>query len=119
MSFTEVRVLRLAVVTGLALALAMGRASAQEAPFPGDLLKNAAVKAALDGAKASETQTIADQIRFCEIPAPPFKEEVRGRELQRVFEQLGLQNVRAAPPRRHRRAPRHRVSRRHRRQGEA
>jgi len=94
MSFTEVRVLRLAVVTGLALALAVGAASAQEAPFPGDLLKNAAVKAALDGAKASETQTIADQIRFCEIPAPPFKEEVRGRELQRVFEQLGLQNVR-------------------------
>ena len=94
MSFTEVRVLRLAVMTGLALALATGAASAQEAPFPGDLLKNAAVKAALDGAKASETQTIADQIRFCEIPAPPFKEEVRGRELQRVFEQLGLQNVR-------------------------
>ena len=94
MSLTEVRVLRLAVMTGLALALATGAASAQEAPFPGDLLKNSAVKAALDGAKASETLTIADQIRFCEIPAPPFKEEVRGRELQRVFEQLGLQNVR-------------------------
>ena len=94
MSLTEVRVLRLAVMTGLALALATGAASAQEAPFPGDLLKNSAVKTALDGAKASETLTIADQIRFCEIPAPPFKEEVRGRELQRVFEQLGLQNVR-------------------------
>jgi tripeptide aminopeptidase len=94
MSLTEVRVLRLAAMTGLALALVTGAAAAQEAPFPGDLLKNPAVKAALDGAKASETQTVADQIRFCEIPAPPFKEEVRGRELQRVFEQLGLQNVR-------------------------
>ncbi|PYR37056.1 MAG: peptidase M20 [Acidobacteria bacterium] len=48
----------------------------------------------MDGAKASEAQTIEDQIRFCEIPAPSFKEEVRGRELQRVFQQLGLQNVR-------------------------
>ena len=35
-----------------------------------------------------------DQIRFCEIPAPSFKEEVRGQELKRVFQQLGLQNVR-------------------------
>ena len=59
-----------------------------------DLMQNPAVKAALDAAKASEPQTIADQIRFCEIPAPPFKEEVRGRELKRVFQQLGLQNVR-------------------------
>ena len=59
-----------------------------------DLLKNPAVKAALDAAKASEAQTIADQIRFCEIPAPSFKEEVRGAELKRVFKQIGLQNVR-------------------------
>ena len=44
--------------------------------------------------KSSEPDTIADQIRFCEIPAPSFKEEVRGRELQRVFLQIGLQNVR-------------------------
>jgi len=57
-------------------------------------LKDPAVKAALDAAKANEAQTIEDQIRFCEIPAPSFKEEVRGRELQRVFQQLGLQNVR-------------------------
>jgi len=59
-----------------------------------DLLKDPAVKAALDAAKATEPQTIADQIRFCEIPAPSFKETVRGEELKRVFQQLGLQNVR-------------------------
>ena len=63
-------------------------------PSPGELLKEPAVKAAIDAAKATEAQTIADQIRFCEIPAPSFKEEVRGQELQRVFTQLGLQNVR-------------------------
>ena len=67
---------------------------AQGAASPADLIKDAAVRAAIDGAKASEAQTIEDQIRFCEIPAPSFKEEVRGRELQRVFQQLGLQNVR-------------------------
>src|SRR6185295_19972461 len=63
-------------------------------PSPADLLKDPAVKAAVDGAKATEAQTIADQIRFCEIPAPEFKEEARGLELKRVFTQLGLQNVR-------------------------
>ena len=86
--------LRFAVTSALVVGLAAFSASAQEAPTPADLLKNPAVKAALDGAKATEAQTVADQIRFCEIPAPPFKEEVRGQELKRVFEQLGLQNVR-------------------------
>jgi acetylornithine deacetylase/succinyl-diaminopimelate desuccinylase-like protein len=61
---------------------------------PADLIQSPAVKAALAAAKSSEPQTIADQIRICEIPAPSFKEEVRGRELQRVFQELGLENVR-------------------------
>jgi tripeptide aminopeptidase len=79
----------------LVLALFGGAMRAQNAsPTPADLVKDPAVKAALDGAKAHESQTVEDQIRFCEIPAPSFKEEVRGRELQRVFQQLGLQNVR-------------------------
>jgi acetylornithine deacetylase/succinyl-diaminopimelate desuccinylase-like protein len=78
----------------MALAVAGGGAQAPGAsPTPADLLKDPAVKTALDGAKASEPQTVEDQIRFCEIPAPSFKEETRGRELQRVFQQLGLQNV--------------------------
>ena len=79
----------------LAIALAVGVVQAQNgSPSPGDLLKEPAVKAAIDAAKATETQTIADQIRFCEIPAPSFKEDARGQELKRVFQQLGLQNVR-------------------------
>ena len=80
----EVCVLRFAAMSWLVLALAVGSADAQEAAAAGDLLKDPAVKAALDAAKASEAQTIADQIRICEIPAPPFKEEVRGQELKRV-----------------------------------
>jgi tripeptide aminopeptidase len=88
-------VLRSVLAGGLAVALAVGVVQAQSgSPSPGDLLKDPAVKAAIDAAKASEAQTIADQIRFCEIPAPSFKEELRGQELKRVFTQLGLQNVR-------------------------
>ena len=65
------------------------------APPPvADLMQNAALKAAIAAAKTTEAQTIDDQVRFCEIPAPSFKEEVRGAELKRVFQDLGLQNVR-------------------------
>jgi tripeptide aminopeptidase len=88
-------VLRSMAVIGVAVALsAVGVRGQSTSPTPADLVKDPAVKAAIDGAKATEPQTIEDQIRFCEIPAPSFKEEVRGRELQRVFQQLGLQNVR-------------------------
>ena len=61
---------------------------------PRELIKDSGVQAALTIVKNAEPETIADQIRFCEIPAPSFKEEVRGRELQRVFQQIGLANVR-------------------------
>jgi acetylornithine deacetylase/succinyl-diaminopimelate desuccinylase-like protein len=76
------------------MALAAGWAQAQTGTSPADLIKDSAVKAALEGIKATEAQTIEDQIRFCEIPAPAFKEEIRGAELKRVLTQLGLQNVR-------------------------
>jgi hypothetical protein len=67
---------------GLALGLAAAVVQGQSASLsPADLLKDPAVKAAIDAAKATEAQTIADQIRFCEIPAPEFKEDVRGAEL--------------------------------------
>jgi hypothetical protein len=91
----EVDVLRSVLSRGLALGLAVAVVQGQSASLsPADLLKDPAVKAAVDAAKATEAQTIADQIRFCEIPAPEFKEEVRGAELKRVFTQLELQNVR-------------------------
>lgn len=52
-----------------------------------------AVKAALDAAKRNEPHFIDEQIRICEIPAPPFHEEVRGKEFERLFQQAGLENV--------------------------
>jgi acetylornithine deacetylase/succinyl-diaminopimelate desuccinylase-like protein len=64
------------------------------APSVADLVKDPAIRRALDAVKSNEAQTVEDQIRFCEIPAPPFKEDLRGQELKRVFEQLGLHDVR-------------------------
>jgi tripeptide aminopeptidase len=57
------------------------------------LLRNPAVKAALEAARTSEPQTIEQQIRFCEVPAPPFKEAARAAVLKGAFEELGLRNV--------------------------
>ncbi len=58
------------------------------------LADDPAVKAALDAARRNEPHFIDEQIRICEIPAPPFHEEVRGKELERLFQQAGLENVR-------------------------
>jgi tripeptide aminopeptidase len=52
------------------------------------------IKAALDAVQKNEPHFIEEQIRLCEIPAPPFKEEVRGKELQRLFLAAGLKDVR-------------------------
>jgi len=58
------------------------------------LMQDPTVKAALDAVKRNEPHFIDEQIRVCEIPAPPFHEEARGKELERLFQQLGLQDVR-------------------------
>lgn len=77
------------------LTIVAGLAYAQgPTPTVADLAKDPAVRRALDAVKADEPLTIEDQIRFCEIPAPSFKEDARGLELKRSFQQLGLQNVR-------------------------
>src|SRR5439155_7690500 len=83
------------LASGIALVVALAAPHAQDKPSPvADLMKDASVKAALDAAKASEPQTIEDQVRFCEVPAPPFKETARGEVLKQTFQQLGLENVR-------------------------
>ncbi len=58
------------------------------------LMGDAAIKAAVDAIKASEPQTIEDQVRLCEVEAPPFKESKRAEVFAKMFRELGLQNVR-------------------------
>ena len=72
----------------LALSLA---AVAQD---PAVLMQDPTIKAALAAAQRNEPHFIEEQIRICEIPAPPFKEEARGQELERLFKQIGLKDVR-------------------------
>ena len=91
---------RRAHLLGAPLTILMVSASggAMEAQTPGEvatLARDPAVQAALDHARESEAETIADQVRFCEVPAPPFQESARGRLLQDAFTKAGLERVRA------------------------
>ena len=58
------------------------------------LMADAAIRAAVESIKASEPQTIEDQVRLCEVEAPPFKETRRAEVYAKMFRELGLQNVR-------------------------
>ncbi len=58
------------------------------------LMNDAAVKAAVEMIRAAESRTIEDQVRICEVEAPPFKEAKRAEVYARMFREAGLQNVR-------------------------
>ncbi len=62
-----------------------------QSPIP---LSNVKVRAALDIIKADSAWTLQQQIELTQIPAPPFKESVRGAEYKRRLEALGFTNVR-------------------------
>ncbi len=110
------------------LVAATSRAAAQEGPDIGArLMQDDAIRAALDAARADEPRTIDDQVRLCEIPAPPFKEATRAKRVcrcvsrrradERAHRPRGQRAWRAArsggpAAPRFQRAPRHRVSRR-------
>jgi acetylornithine deacetylase/succinyl-diaminopimelate desuccinylase-like protein len=58
------------------------------------LLQDPAVRAAVDFARVDHMQTIADQIRICEVEAPPFQEGKRAQLYAEMFREVGLINVR-------------------------
>src|SRR5664279_3723535 len=61
---------------------------------PAELNADPTVRAAMEAARRSEPRTLDLQVRLCEIPAPPYQETVRGQELKRLFQELGLRDVR-------------------------
>src|ERR1039458_3926523 len=61
---------------------------------PAELSDDATVRTAMEAARRNEPRTLDLQTRLCEIPAPPFQEAARGQELQRLFQELGLRDVR-------------------------
>src|SRR5690554_6409950 len=87
--------LRPTVFVVVCLAFAPAVSAQQEAANLGArLLQDAAIKAAVDGLRASEPQTIEDQIRLCEVEAPPFKEQKRAELYAQMFKEIGLTSVR-------------------------
>ena len=58
------------------------------------LLREPSVKSVIDRLKSNEPQLLEEQVRLCDIPAPPFKEGRRADALRQAFLSLGLNNVR-------------------------
>jgi tripeptide aminopeptidase len=84
--------IRSATATAVAMLLLLPAISAGQSPVvPADL---PAVRAALAQLEATEPATIDEQIEICEIPAPPFHEQVRAEDYARRFREMGLDNVR-------------------------
>src|SRR5262245_25669546 len=70
------------------------RAQQDAAQIASKLLQDPAVKAAVEGLKATEPQALDEQVRICEVEAPPFKEAKRAQLLAQLFRDIGLANVR-------------------------
>ena len=84
-----------AVLIPALLLLATASAAQQRATELGALLiQQPAVRAALDAARAAEQQTIDDQVRICEVEAPPFQEAKRAELYAQLMREAGLKNVR-------------------------
>ena len=69
-------------------------AAAVLAQTPADLANEPSIRAAFAAVERNEPRMLEEQARFCQIPAPPFKEETRGREFERLFKAAGLKDVR-------------------------
>jgi acetylornithine deacetylase/succinyl-diaminopimelate desuccinylase-like protein len=88
-------VFRILVLTVLVAAPARGdRLQPGTPPGIARLLAEPAVRAALDAARANESAILDEQVRLCEIPAPPFGEEKRAAAYRSLFSSLGLKDVR-------------------------
>ena len=61
---------------------------------PASVAERPVIRAALAVLERTEPETLNEQARICEIPAPPFEEKVRGEYFRKKFLELGLQNVR-------------------------
>ena len=86
----------------LCLLMAGTTASAQTAPYAVSpavaelytrLATLPAVQKGLDFIKADHTATVAEQRQICEIPSPPFKEQVRAADYQKRLAALGFKDV--------------------------
>ena len=96
LAFTALSISWASIVFSASIVATASDASAQEAPgaIGERLMADPAVTRALDAVRRNESEIIDEQIRLCEIEAPPFKEAARAAALKRMFDSLGLANVR-------------------------
>jgi tripeptide aminopeptidase len=76
------------------LALLVPVISLAFAQSPAEIAATPEVKSALELVRRNEPRTLDLQARLCQIPAPPFQEAARGREVEKLFRELGLRDVR-------------------------
>jgi acetylornithine deacetylase/succinyl-diaminopimelate desuccinylase-like protein len=83
-----------AAFVGLTLSAPLAAAQQRPADLGSVLLREPAVRAAVEFARTDEQQTIEDQIRICEVEAPPFQEAKRAALYADLLREAGLTNVR-------------------------
>lgn len=82
-------------VVFVAAALPAAAAAQDDAARLGPRLRqDQAIQQALEALRADEPRTIADQIRICEVEAPPFQETKRGELYAQMLREAGLSNIR-------------------------
>ncbi|MFL6693990.1 MAG: M20/M25/M40 family metallo-hydrolase, partial [Ramlibacter sp.] len=89
-------VIRLSFPLTIALAFGASGASAQDASQAAQvsrILASPAFKAAAAQIDREHDRIVDEGIKLTEIPAPPFKEETRAREFQKMIQAAGLQDV--------------------------
>lgn len=83
-----------AVATVAVIVLLAAHGLLAQADIGAKLVQDPAVREALRIVRADETRTVDEQVRLCEIPAPPFKEAARAEAYARAFRAAGLRHVR-------------------------
>ena len=89
-----IRAAFLALVAALLLPPPAASAQSNAAEIGARLLQDAAIKNAVAAIRAAEPQTLDDQVRLCEVEAPPFKEAARGVLFAQMLRDAGLTNIR-------------------------
>ena len=84
----------IAVILGIAGFSTITAAQQRAAELGPMLLQTPAVRAAVEFARTDEMRTIEDQIRICEVEAPPFQEAKRGELYAGLLREAGLKNIR-------------------------
>ncbi len=86
--------IQIAAMLGVAGISSIAAAQQRAADLGSMLLETPAVRAAVEFARTDEMRTIDDQIRICEVEAPPFQEAKRAELYASLLREAGLKSVR-------------------------